>query len=80
MYFCFIKLTKCLILAVSNKGTGGGYPGVMGAGGLREAGEEGAGGAGYLKGEGAGRNGGGEQGGREVYGRRKKRGREGRDT
>ena len=46
MYFCFIKLTKCLTLAVSNKGegTGGGYLGVMGAGGLLKAGEEGAGG------------------------------------
>ena len=43
MYFCFIKLTRCLILAVSNKGegTGGGYLGVVGSGGLREAGEEG---------------------------------------
>ena len=36
-------------------GQGGGNPGVMGAGGLLEAGEEGE--VGYRKGEGAGRNG-----------------------
>ena len=49
-------------------------PGVMGAGGLREAGEEGAGG-GIPK-----RGGSREKWVWELYGRREKRGREGRDT